>query len=401
MQILGIPLEFVLFAITLLGVALFHHKTLQVALTGVIVITLYKVLLAGFREGPGLHGLLGHFEHEWVLLANLFCLLLSFTFIAEHFERSEFPAWLPRLLPNDWTGPLSLLAIVFVLSSFLDNIAAALIGGAMAHALFHGKVHVGFLAAIVAAANAGGAGSVIGDTTTTMMWISGVSPFEVIKAYIGAFAALITFGIPASVQQQLFSPIIKDPEPGVHVDPVRLAVVIIVLAAVIATNVVVNLQFSSSTEQFPYIGVAAVAALIITIPVRRPNFRLLPTAFKGTIFLLCLVTAASMMPVERLPEASSVTVFGLGFLSAVFDNIPLTALAIEQNGYDWGILAYAVGFGGSMMWFGSSAGVALSNLFPYARSVKAWFRDGWYVILGYIVGFFLLLAFSGWHPSQA
>ena len=31
---LGIPVDFVLFAITLAGVALFHHHTLQVALTG-------------------------------------------------------------------------------------------------------------------------------------------------------------------------------------------------------------------------------------------------------------------------------------------------------------------------------------------------------------------------------
>ena len=53
-------------------------------------------------------------------------------------------------------GAFLLLAMVFVLSSFLDNIAAALIGGAMAHAVFRGKVHIGYLAAIVAASNAGG-----------------------------------------------------------------------------------------------------------------------------------------------------------------------------------------------------------------------------------------------------
>jgi hypothetical protein len=47
---------------------------------------------------------------------------------------------------------------------------------------------------------------------------------------------------------------------------------------------------------------------------------------------------------------------GLGFLSAVFDNIPLTALALKQDGYDWGFLAFSVGFGGSMIWFGSSSG---------------------------------------------
>ena len=76
-----------------------------------------------------------------------------------------------------------------------------------------------------------------------------------------------------------------------------------------------------------------------------------------------------MMPVERLPAASWQTALGLGFVSAVFDNIPLTALALKQGGYDWGMLAYAVGFGGSMIWFGSSAGVALSNMYPEAKNV--------------------------------
>ena len=71
-----------------------------------------------------------------------------------------------------------------------------------------------------------------------------------------------------------------------------------------------------------------------------------------------------MMPVEKLPLASWQTALGLGFVSAVFDNIPLTALALRQGGYDWGFLAYAVGFGGSMIWFGSSAGVALANMYP-------------------------------------
>jgi Na+/H+ antiporter NhaD/arsenite permease-like protein len=88
----------------------------------------------------------------------------------------------------------------------------------------------------------------------------------------------------------------------------------------------------------------------------------------------------------------------LGFVSAVFDNIPLTALAIKQGGYDWGYLAYAVGFGGSMMWFGSSAGVALSNLYPEARSVKAWVTAGWAIPLAYVVGFFVLYAVLGWSP---
>jgi len=123
-----------------------------------------------------------------------------------------------------------------------------------------------------------------------------------------------------------------------------------------------------------------------------------PGAAKGSAFLLSLVLLASMMPVDELPAATAQTTLGLGFVSAVFDNIPLTKLALEQGGYDWGVLAYAVGFGGSMLWFGSSAGVAVSNLYPEARSVFQWVREGWHVIVGYVVGFMVLMATLGWHP---
>ncbi len=125
----------------------------------------------------------------------------------------------------------------------------------------------------------------------------------------------------------------------------------------------------------------------------------MPETFKGTIFLLALVTNASLMPVEELPLASWQTALGLGFLSSVFDNIPLTALALKQGGYDWGFLAYAVGFGGSMIWFGSSAGVALSNMYPEAKSVGRWLRHGWHVAVAYVVGFFVMLAILGWIPD--
>ena len=176
--VFGIPVDFILFALTLLGVALFHHRTLEVALTGLAAIVLYKLLFTGFKFGTGLAGLGLHMQHEWVILANLFLLLMGFAILSRHFENSRIPDEMPAFLPDGWQGGLALLAIVFVLSSFLDNIAAALIGGTMARHVFKGKVHIGYLAAIVAASNAGGSGSVVGDTTTTMMWIDGISPLS-------------------------------------------------------------------------------------------------------------------------------------------------------------------------------------------------------------------------------
>jgi Na+/H+ antiporter NhaD/arsenite permease-like protein len=397
----AIPIDFLLFAITLVGVAIFHHQTLRVALVGLAVITVFKVLFSPFAEGPGIAGLVAHLGHEWVLLANLLGLLLGFALLSKHFEASNVPAWLPRLLPDDWKGAFVLLVMIFVLSSFLDNIAAALIGGTIAGVVFRRKVHIGFLAAIVAASNAGGSGSVVGDTTTTMMWIDGVSPLSVLEAYIAAGVALVIFGIPASLQQQRYAPIIKDAADHVRIDGARVFIVAAILVTAIVVNVVVNLRFNDLSDRFPFIGAAVWIALLLCVPLRRPEWSELPAAFKGSLFLLSLVLAASMMPVHKLPDASWQVALGLGFISAVFDNIPLTALALKQGGYDWGFVAYAVGFGGSMIWFGSSAGVALSNQYPEAKSVFAWLRAGWHVALAYVIGFAVLLVIHGWVPDPA
>jgi Na+/H+ antiporter NhaD/arsenite permease-like protein len=395
----GIPVDFILVGFTLLGVAVFHHHTLQVALAGLASIIAYKLAFTGFNFGTGVAGLALHMQHEWVILTNLFLLLMGFALLSRHFETSKLPDVMPAFLPEDWKGAFALLVIVCVLSSFLDNIAAALIGGVMAREVFKGRVHIGYLAAIVAASNAGGAGSVVGDTTTTMMWIAGVSPLSVLDAYVAVAVAIFIFGIPASIQQQRYSPIMKDMPAGIRVDWSRVAIVFAILMAAILANVIANLHYRELQDQLPVIGLAVWAALLVLAAWRRPDWAVLPETFKGTIFLLALVTSASLMPVERLPAAAWQTALGLGFVSAVFDNIPLTALALKQGGYDWGFLAYAVGFGGSMIWFGSSAGVALSNLYPEAKSVWQWLKHGWHVAVAYAIGFFFMLAMIGWHPD--
>ena len=397
--LLGIPVDFILFALTLLGVALFHHSTLAVSLTGLAAIALYKIVFTGFKVGAGLTGFALHMQHEWVILANLFLLLMGFALLSRHFEQSGVPDAMPAYLPDDWKGAFMLLVVVFVTSSFLDNIAAALIGGTMARHVFRGKVHIGYLAAIVAASNAGGSGSVVGDTTTTMMWIDGVSPLSVLEAFVAASVAMVIFGIPAAMQQHRYSPIAKDAPVNLRMDWPRVAIVALILVIAILANVTANLRFPALLDMLPVIGLAVWVVIVATAGWRKPDWAVMPETLKGTIFLLALVTCASMMPVEKLPVASWQTALGLGFVSAVFDNIPLTALALKQGGYDWGFLAYAVGFGGSMMWFGSSAGVALSNMYPEAKSVGLWLRHGWYIAIAYVIGFFVMLALIGWRPD--
>lgn len=376
--------EFVLFGLTLVGVALLHKHTMWVALTGMTLIIIYKLL---FSDPDDPFMLVQHLGHEARTLINLMGLLLGFAILSKQFEESNVPAILPNYLKSGWIGAFSLLAMICVLSSFLDNIAAALIGGTIALVVFRGKVHIGYIAAIVAASNAGGSGSVIGDTTTTLMWIDGVPALNVLHAYVAVIPALLIFGIITSIQQTRYQPIMNDAPANVSIEYKKLLVVFLILAGAILTNILLD---------FPAAGVwggILLGALITSTPWSE-----LRTSVKGTIFLLALVFSASMMPVEKLPPASWQSSFVLGFVSAVFDNIPLTKLALVQGGFDWGMLAFTVGFGGSMIWFGSSAGVAITNKFPEARSVGRWLRHGWSIALAYVVSFFFLLAIMGWEP---
>jgi preprotein translocase subunit YajC len=51
-----------------------------------------------------------------------------------------------------------------------------------------------------------------------------------------------------------------------------------------------------------------------------------------------------------------------------------------------------------MIWFGSSAGVALSNKFPEAKNTINYIKKGWHVTLAYIIGFFVMISIVVWHP---
>jgi Na+/H+ antiporter NhaD/arsenite permease-like protein len=394
-----VRVEFIIFGLILLGVALFHKHTFWVAVTGLAVLLIFKLTLdPGFHLFEHLFGTTpfgeqimdkGLRQGEWGIILNLLGLLLGFAVLSKIFEESKVPEVLPRYLPDDWKGPFLLLIFVFILSSFLDNIAAALIGGTIALVVFKNRVHIGYIAALVAASNAGGSGSVVGDTTTTMMWIDGVSAFNVLHAYVAAGIALVFFAWFAAHQQDKYQPIQKDADTNIKIDWVKIFNVALILAGAIISNILYDM---------PALGVWI--AIVLGAFLRKVPWKEIPGAIKGTIFLLCLVTCASMMPVEELPNASWVTAFALGFLSAVFDNIPLTKLCLDQGHYDWGMLAYTVGFGGSMIWFGSSAGVAITNKFPQGRNVVEWVKNGWHVAAAYVIGFFALYLLLGWEPAD-
>lgn len=398
MTLFGIPVEFFLFGLMLSGVALFHKRALAISVGGLLVILAFEAFVTAFPTGRGAGALLVHVEHEWVIVANLLLLLIGFEVLSNQFERSNLSDHLPNILPDGFAGSVALLGVIFVLAAFLDNIAAAVLGGVMARHLYKGRVTVAFIAALVAASNAGGAGSVIGDTTTTIMWLKGVSALTVLPAYIAAVPAFIVLALFGARAQHRHQAILDNDEPGHPLEWRRIWIVAFILAAAVAANVLAT-SLSKGEETAPWLGIALWAAIFITSFVAKPDWSVTRHGAQGAIFLVALVAAASLMPLKGLPDPSWQTAFGLGLLSSVFDNIPLTALALRQGGYDWALLSFAVGFGGSMVWFGSSAGVAITNLYPEGRSVVRWLKEGWFVPLAYVVGFFVMLGLTGWDPT--
>ena len=114
------------------------------AFAGLVLTILVRVTSAPAGIDAEAYEIIIHLASEWVMLANLFLLLLGFAVLANHFEQSNLPEVIPSRLPDGWPGGLALLAFVFGLSIFLDNIAGAIIGGVMARHVYRKGVTIGF-----------------------------------------------------------------------------------------------------------------------------------------------------------------------------------------------------------------------------------------------------------------
>lgn len=375
----GIRWEIIMFATMLIGVAIFYKNTTDVAIIGTTSIIIYKLI---FVDDFFLNTLsTPSFQAQYLELINLAGMLMGFNILADNFERSGLPERIPLFLPKNFLSGFILLAFIFVISSFLDNIAAAMIGFSIAYTVFGKKLHLGYIVAIVAASNAGGSGSVVGDTTTTLMWINGQDPLSLTRAFIPALFAFLFFGIICSKQQYKWSPIANFNNG--HKQPIVWKRIIL-CASILALCITANYIF-----KFPALGIWI--AIFIGKYYTDIDWKLSPETVSSVVFLLVMVFSANLIPLNGLPEPSTLSTFFMGLISAVFNNIPLTQLCLSQGNYDWALLSFAVGFGGSLVWFGSSAGVAVCDKEPKARSIVSWMRYGWPIAIAYCLAFGLYI----------
>jgi Na+/H+ antiporter NhaD/arsenite permease-like protein len=338
-----------------------------------------------------------------------FFLLVAMTYIETLIERGVFDLMKFKLVSKGYTYKklfwlTGLLA--FFISPVADNLTTALILSTVLFTI--DKKNLAFLVPgainIVVAANAGGAWSPFGDITTLMAWTAGKGEFIdflflfpasiigwVVTAYLLSMS--IPSGKPPFDSSTEKKPVVLDGGMGVAylgVATITMAVLghqffhfpamwgmmfgmaILKLYSIhleksgqCAFNIYVNMQKVENDTLLFFFGIlSAVGAL----------------HFLG--FLHYIHDLYGML-------GSTAANIGVGFLSAIVDNVPVMSAILKSSptmGLDqWLLVTLTAGIGGSLISFGSAAGVGVMGRLHGIYTFGAHMKHAWTILVGYIV----------------
>ena len=371
----------------------------------------------------------------------LFFLMGAMTIVELVDAHNGFSVVTDRIRPHSKLGLLWAIAwLAFFLSAVLDNLTTTIVMVSLMRKLVAVREdRLMFAGIIVIAANAGGAWTVIGDITTTMLWIKHkIGTTEVMSAlFLPSIACLLVplIGLSFRTRGPLATsdsastaagvtapghPFIShqatDNLPAEHTDG-RHRVLFLCLGIVGLLSVPV---FKAITHLPPYTGmllalsvlwivselidrnvdqqlhsVSGALAALKRIDMSAVLFFLGILLAVGALAATGLLTSTAERLRESVPDLRAIAVV-IGLVSAVVDNVPLVAAGIEMyteptNSPFWMLLAYCAGTGGSCLIIGSAAGVAAMGLeridfLWYLRRMTPW------ALLGYFsgIGVFLL-----------
>ena len=313
--------------------------------------------------------------------------------------------------------------LTFFVSAVLDNLTTTIVMLSLLRKVLPDRDSRLFFAGIVViAANAGGAWTVIGDVTTTMLWI---------RQKIGTIDVMRELFLP-SVVCLLLPLLAVGPFLRGHLPPVeapdsderdggiktwhRALFLVLGLLGLLSVPI-----FKAVTHLPPFVGM--MLSLAILWIVSELVDQTLDESLQSTtgvvavlkrvdmstiLFFLGILLAVGSLSATgvlgglaaaldaRLPGRDAIA-FVIGLVSAIVDNVPLVAAGIEmydlpQNDRFWMFLAYCAGTGGSCLVIGSAAGVAAMGI---AKIDFLWYarRIAPLALLGYVggAGVFLLM----------
>ena len=298
--------------------------------------------------------------------------------------------------------------IAFFLSPIADNLTTALILATVLITIEQKKKEFLVPGAIniVVAANAGGAWSPFGDITTLMAWTAGKGTFT---DFLFLFPASI---IGYLVTAFLLSKIVPDTVPEIdlskEIEPemsrgakVVMALGIFTIFSAVMTHQVLHLPAMwgmmfglALLKMYDYrlkrkhgkgFGVFASIAKIEN---NTLMFFFGILAAVGALYFIGWLALAAVVydPSVLGPTWSNI---GVGFLSAIVDNIPVMSAVLKASpemGLDqWMLVTLTAGVGGSMISFGSAAGVGVMGKLPGIYTFSAHMKYAWMIVIGYFV----------------
>ncbi len=285
-----------------------------------------------------------------------------------------------------------IMIAVFFLSATVDNLTATIIMVQIARKFFKGNNLLVAGCGIVISANAGGAFSPIGDVTTIMLWIAG--KFTAIGIMADAFIPSAIIGVVAYLllARKIDNQMDDDTPPVVEHKSFSTGTKLIIASA--AFSFVLPVLFKT-IHLPPVLGILTGLGftwLLVDYIGHRSNTGagspmslnieklIQKTDIASIKFFIGILLAVAAMSTLGILETVSHYIYGadqdvtriiggnvaIGMISAILDNIPLTAIAIDilqtSDVKLWVLLAISVGTGGSLLSIGSAAGVVAMGL---------------------------------------
>lgn len=352
---------------------------------------------------------------------SLVAFLLAAMTLVEILVHYRFFDWLRVKLFSlgleDRSQLILISAIAFVLSAIIDNLTTTIVMVQIARRFFKGKNLLVAAGAIVVAANAGGAFSPVGDVTTIMIWLAGkFTAAEIILwGFLPSLAIYLvsTFFFARQIEGDT-----TDEKPTYDAVLLTGAEKIVIVAA-FSSFALPPLAHLIGLPPFMgvLLGVGIVGLIVgwfantqpheethLSMDIEKLLGKIDITSLLFFIGILFAVGALGFLGVlEQISNglfgenpADSRLIFGsvvLGAVSAIFDNIPLTAAALDiMQTTDfrlWVLLAICVGTGGSMLVIGSAAGVVAMGMVK-ELTFKQFLKIATIpAMLGYVAGIFV------------
>jgi Na+/H+ antiporter NhaD/arsenite permease-like protein len=306
--------------------------------------------------------------------------------------------------------------LTFFLSAVLDNLTTTIVMVSLMKKLIKEKeTRLFFCGMIVVSANAGGAWTVIGDVTTTMLWIGGkITTVEVMKALI--VPSLFCMIIPLTIVSMIYRGTVERPDVDpneFHNKTLKPWHSLLFLGLGFCGLIFVPI-FKSVTHLPPFMGMMFSLSVIWIISEfvkhdldeeTRSSTNVVGVLKKidtaSILFFLGILLAVGTLQSSgvlrtvaawletNVPNMQLVALV-IGLLSAIVDNVPLVAAGIGMYDFPtdstfWLFLAYCAGTGGSCLIIGSAAGVAAMGIEKidfiwYIKRVALW------ALIGYLGG---------------